>query len=160
MIRNLGATARLLRDTAGTGALELAMALPMLLLLLVGMVDVSRLIAQRIDAEQAAQRATDFALAIRPTSGQTGYISAQAANAEGVEPEDVEVQIFLECDGVQQDSFNTVCPEDQDSARFVHVAIVRDVDFVFDWSSLATLFGSQAMGDGITVQGDSTVRFQ
>jgi hypothetical protein len=42
----------------------------------------------------------------------------------------------------------------------VHVAIVRDVDFVFDWSSLATLFGSQAMGNGITVQGDSTVRFQ
>jgi Flp pilus assembly protein TadG len=45
MTRNLGAPARLLRDTAGTGALELAMALPMLLLLLVGMVDVSRLIA-------------------------------------------------------------------------------------------------------------------
>lgn len=147
-------------DRTGTGALELALALPMLMLLLVGMIDVSRLVSSRIDVEQAAQRATDYALAVRPTSSKSTYIRNEAAKVNGVNLSDVTVDIFLECDGVRRDSFNDVCGSTQDSARFVSVKIKRAVDFVFDWSSFAALFGSKVMGQGITVQGDSVVRFQ
>lgn len=151
---------KLAGENTGAGALELAMALPMLMLLLVGMIDVSRLVAARIDAEQAAQRATDFALAIRPTSDKGGYIRDEAAKADNVSLTDVTVAIYLECDGVRQSSFNTICGSTQDMARFVDVKIKRKVDFVFDWSSFAALFGSNVLGSGITVQGDSIVRFQ
>ena len=150
----------ILADKAGTGALELAMALPMLMLLMVGMIDISRLVAARIDAEQAAQRATDFALAIRPTSGSGSYIAAEAAKIDDVGAEDVSVDIFLECNGQRMTSFGSACGAGQDSARFVSVEVDRDVDFLFDWGAFAALFGSRVMGNGAVVQGDSIVRFQ
>ncbi len=150
----------LLRDTAGTGALELALGLPILMLLLVGMIDVSRMVTARIDAEQAAQRATDFALASRPTNGNGSYIKDEAASDPDVDANDVTVDIFLECDGTRQQDFRSMCASTQDTARFVNVEIDRDVDFLFDWSGFAALFGAQVMGAGITVQGDSQVRFQ
>ena len=148
------------RDNAGTSALELALGLPVLMLLLVGMIDVSTLVAARIDAEQAAQRATDYALAVRPSSGSTTYIRDEAAKAPNVDANDVSVDIFLECDGVRQQDFRDTCASTEDSARFVNVEITRDVDFLFDWGAFSALFGARVMGNGITVQGDSLVRFQ
>ena len=151
---------RLSRDIRGTGAMELALCLPMLLVLLVGMIDVSRLVAARIDAEQAAQRATDYALAVRPRSANGAYIRNQATSDGTTLAEDVSVDIFLECDGERQADFRRMCDAGEDTARFVSVEIDRDVDFVFDWSRFTALFGSTVLGDGITVQGDSLVRFQ
>jgi len=152
--------AALWRDNAGTGAMELALALPMLIMLIVGMVDVSRLVAARIDAEQAAQRATDLALAIRPNGSDGAYLKTEAAEAEGIKLGDVTVDIFLECDGVRQGNFNATCTPGEDRARFANVEIARDVEFVFDWSSMNALLGRNIMGSSITVRGDSLVRFQ
>ena len=148
------------RDNAGTAVLELALALPMLMVLLLGMIDMSLLVASRIDAEQAAQRATDYALAIRPTSSSTTYIQTETAKVSDVSADNVTVNIFLECDGVRQSSFNNICTTGQDAARFVSVSVDRDVDFLFDWSAFSTIFGARAIGSDITVRGDSVVRFQ
>lgn len=150
----------ILRDNRGTGAMELALILPVLMLLTVGMVDISRVVAARIDAEQAAQRGTDFALAVRPTSANGTYIRNEAATAAGVPTSDVTVEIFLECNGTKQSSFTSICSHTQDQARFVSVAVDRDVDFLFDWGALASLFGTAVFADDITVRGDSLVRFQ
>lgn len=147
-------------DKRGTGAMELSLVLPILMLLVVGMVDISRMVAARIDTEQAAQRATDFALAIRPNGNNGTYIRNEAANAAGVPSSDVTVDIFLECNGTRQGSFTGTCSSGQDRARFVSVSIDRDVDFLFDWGALASLFGTQVLGAGATVTGDSLVRFQ
>lgn len=156
-----GFLASLRGNLAGTGALELGLALPVLILLLVGMIDVSRLVASRIDVEQAAQRTTDFALAKRPTSANGKYIKDEAAKIDNVSANDVTVDIFLECDGVRQSDFRNICPSTEDSARFVSVEIDRNVSFLFNWSSFANLFfGKQVLGQGIRVQGDSIVRFQ
>ena len=152
------------RDSAGTGAMELALALPFLVMMLVGMIDVSRLIAARIDVEQVAQRATDYALAHRPNGSNTNAdkaeIAAEATTDADVASKDVTVDIFLECNGVREDNYRTICGAGEDMARFVSVEVDRDVDFLFDWSALTGLFGAHVMGSGIRVQGDSTVRFQ
>ena len=148
------------RDRTGTGAMELALALPILMLLLAGMIDMSRVISARIDMEQAAIRATDYALAIRPTSSNSTYIRDEAASAANVPTSDVTVQIFLECDGVRQSDFNTICSSGQDQARLVSVDIDRTVDSVFDWTSLARLVGGNVGQANITVTGSSVVRFQ
>lgn len=148
------------RDEVGTGALELALVLPILMMLMVGMIDMSRVIATRIDMEQAAIRATDYALAIRPTSSNSSYIRDEAASAAGVPTSDVTVDIFLECDHVRQSSFNSTCSSTQDQARLVSVQIRRAVDPVFNWSALAKLLGRNVGTAAITVTGDSVVRFQ
>lgn len=151
---------RLRGDKRGTGAIELSLILPVLMVLVVGMVDISRMVAARIDAEQAAQRATDFALAIRPNGNNGSYIQTEAAAAAGVPSSDVTVDIFLECNGTRHGSFTGTCTAGQDRARFVSVSIDRDVDYLFDWGALASLFGTQVLGSGATVTGDSLVRFQ
>ena len=151
------------RDSSGTGALELALALPILLVLFAGMIDLSRVIAGRIDMEQAAIRATDYALAVRP-AGRAEAISRirnEAAAAGDVPSGDVSVDIFLECNGVRQGNFNSVCTSSQDQARFVSVAVSQDVNAIFDWASLAEILGwNIGTPPNITVTGDSVVRFQ
>lgn len=151
---------KLASDSAGFGAMELGLALPFLLLLCLGMIDASNLISTKIDYEQAAQRTTDFALAKRPTNSSTTYLVSEAVRASGLEANNIEVELFLECDGVKQDDFDTVCPDDEASARFVSVEITNDVATRFDWSGLSRLIGYRAFDSTVTVTGDSLVRFQ
>ena len=151
---------RLRHDDRGVGFVELAMVAPVLMLLCLGMIDISRLVSARIDLEQAAQRTTDFALARRPTSSNTSYLVTEGANAGGVPAQDVEVELFLECDGVRQDEFNTPCPDGEVQARFASVAISRDVPTEFNWTGMARLFGHEGSGEAVAVIGDSVVRFQ
>ena len=150
----------LMRDRAGTGVMELGLAFPVLLMLLLGTIDASRMIAAKLDMEQAAQRTTDFALAKRPDSNSGIYLQAEAATAAGVPTSDVTVDIFLECDGVRQADFNTICSAGQSQARFASVTIDKTVDTIFDWSTLSSVVGSDILPAQVTVQGDSVVRFQ
>ncbi len=151
---------KLASDRTGFGAMELGLALPFLLLLCLGMIDASYLISTKIDYEQAAQQTTDFALAKRPTNSSTTYLVSEAKRASGLETSNVDVELFLECDGVRQSDFDTVCPDDEASARFVSVEITKDVATRFDWSGLANLIGYKAFDSTVTVTGDSEVRFQ
>jgi hypothetical protein len=150
----------LLRNRDGAGALEFAAVLPVLVLLFAGTVDTSRFIAARIDAEQAAQRGTDFALALRPNSSRADYIQSETAKAAEVPTSAVRVDIFLECDGVRQEDFDSSCPGGQDQARLVSVAVDKSVDTIFDWNGMAKLLGVAVFAPSITVKGDSVVRFQ
>jgi len=161
MLARLSSTLRQLSgDRSGMGAMELGLASPFLLLLSLGMIDASTLISTKIDYEQAAQRTTDFALAKRPTSSSTTYILAEAKRASGLPETDITVQLFLECDGVRQDSFNNVCADSEIPARYVSVEVTNDVATYFDWSALARIIGYKAFSNTVTVTGDSEVRFQ
>lgn len=152
------------RDEKGTGALELGLALPMLLLLLAGMIDMSRFISGRIDVEQAAIEATDFALAVRPQDGSNSEmndIRNVAARAAGVVNTDATAVMTVECDGVQQASWRDSCTAAQDQARLITVTVSRTIDTVFDWTNLASALGlGSGMDAQITVTGDSVVRIQ
>jgi len=155
---------KLVRDEKGTGALELGLALPMLLLLLAGMIDMSRFVSARIDVEQAAIEATDYALAVRPGSGGSTDMAAikrVAANAAGVATTDATAVMTVECDGVQQSKWDSSCSSSQDQARLISVSVKQTVDTVFDWPSMASALGwSSSISQDITVTGTSVVRIQ
>lgn len=150
----------LAHNREGMGAMELALALPFLMLLTLGMIDASTLIATKIDYEQAAQRTTDFALAKRPTNSNNAYLVAEAVRASGLPTDRIKVELLLECDGVRQADFNTACAIGQNRARFVNVEIRNAVATQFDWSSLAGFLGHNPFTNSVTVTGDSLVRFQ
>jgi Flp pilus assembly protein TadG len=150
----------LLRDSAGTGVMELALAMPVLLLLLLGTIDVSRLVADKIDMEQAAQRVTDFALAKRPDSADGTYLVNEAVSAANVPASNVTVDIYLECNGVRQTDFTVQCAAGEPQARFASVTIDKAVNTIFDWGALSEMVGSNILPSVVTVQGDSVVRFQ
>jgi len=154
---------RLIADRRGVGAIELALVLPMLVLLLAGMIDVSRMVANRIDAEQAAILTTDYVLASRPKNGKETTISGikQAASTiTGVPTSDIDVVFTLECDGTQQGSWNDACATGADQARLVSVTVSRQVETVFNWPAVSDALNLDfSMADG-TVNGTSVVRIQ
>ena len=150
----------LARDSAGTSVMELGLTMPILLMLLLGTIDASRMITTKIDMEQAAQRTTDYALAKRPDSGDGTYLQTEAASAANVSASDVTVDIYLECDGVRQADFSTACTAGQQQARYASVAIDKPVDTIFDWGALSGVIGSRLLPSTVTVQGDRVVRFQ
>lgn len=151
---------RLLTNRDGFGAMELGLALPFLLLLCLGMIDASHMISTKIDYEQAAQRTTDFALARRPTNSNTTNYVAEAKAASGLENDNIDVELFLECDGTKQANFDSVCAPGQASARYISVEISNDVPTRFDWAGFGKLIGYSAFNSTVKVTGDSLVRFQ
>ena len=152
---------KLYRDTSGVGFVELALAAPLLALLFLGMVDLSVIVATRIDLEQAAQQTTDLALAKRPTSTDTSYLVAEARNASNRPASDIRVQLILECDGTQGYSFNSNCSPGQVQKRFVSVAIDQPVSTGFNWRNMGAMFsGTTVPYSPTTVTGDSIVRLQ
>lgn len=148
----------LLANQAGLAAVELAAVLPILMLLLLGMLDVSRIIALRLDMEQAAQRTTDLSLAVRPRSDDGTYLREEAMSVAGVPAAGVTVDLFLECNGARHTTYTGSCGPGQTPARFVSVAVTKPFEPLFDWAELAKIFGSQVIPDDISVTGDSIVR--
>lgn len=160
MDRSKSFISRFASDCRGFGAMELALALPFLMLLCLGMIDGSTLISTKIDYEQAAQRTTDFALAKRPTNDSTAYLLTEAKNASGLSADEITVEIFLECDGVRQTTFDSQCGDTQVTARYVSVEIENDVKTQFDWAALSSVLGIKGFSNSVKVTGDSLVRFQ
>ncbi len=99
-------------------------------------------------------------MAKRPTSSSKTYLVAEAIRASGLPENKVDVQLFLECDGVRQTDFNTVCPGGTIAARYVSVEVANDVETYFDWAALARIIGYKAFNRTVKVTGDSLVRFQ
>ncbi len=151
---------RLLRDCSGFGAMELGIASPFLFLLSLGMIDASMLVGKKIEYEQAAQRTTDYALAVRPNSNDVTRYRNEAAAAAGVDQSNVTVEIYRTCNGTRAAQFEGVCTAGQVTARYVSIAITRPVTTQFDWSGLGRVLGIQAFAQTVSVRGDSLVRFQ
>lgn len=154
------ATRRLWRDSRGASAIELAMVLPVLLLIMLGMVDLSRGFAAKLEMEQAAQRTSDLALSIRPRSGDLSYLYSEAMEASKQPRDQIKIETLLECGGDPQASFDGECASGKERARFVSVVIKQPYQTFFDWGALSAVFGSQVLPEVITVTGDSRVRFQ
>lgn len=148
------------RDEQGVALVEMAMSIPLLMLLCLGMIDISRLIAAKIDLEQAAQRTTDFVLAKRPTDGKTTKYIAEAASAADVPTSQVTFQFFLECDGVRANAVTDECLDGETTARFAYVSIADAVPTDFNWSKMASFFDGKERAATVRVVGDSTVRYQ
>ena len=161
ILRKITSSLHALRnDCGGFGAMELALALPFLMLLSLGMIDASNLIAKKIDFEQAAQNTTDYALAVRPQSSSGTYLVTIAKSAAKVDASDVTVSITLQCDGTVQSNFNATCASGTVPARYVNVRISKAIAPKFDWAALASMLGIKGFSSTVTVVGDSRVRFQ
>ena len=155
----MGRLTRLARDAAGASAVELALVLPVLLMLTTGGVDVARAFSARLDLEQAAHRTADLGLARTPRSGDAAYLEREAAAIAGAGAV-VDVAITLECDGVEQEAFSGSCAPGEVPARLIQVSIVRNHDFFFDYGGLTALFGFRLLPETLPLRGDSVVRFQ
>lgn len=119
MIRHLG---NLWRDSSGTSVIETALVVPILGLLVCGTLDVSLGFGQKLRAQQAADRAVQFAINAGLTTATRQIIQEEAAHSSGLPTGNVTVNLWLECNRVVQANFNGTCAVGS-PARFVSVTV-------------------------------------
>lgn len=132
--------ANLCRDDRGHSFLELGFALPIFASLLIGTIDISRAVSERLKLEQAAQRTiemlqrTDFNF--DSTHDDRTTYQSEAATAAGVATSAVTVDAWLQCDTTKQtpmdqSHYNGTCNSGQVMSRYVNITIQKNFTPLF-----------------------------
>ena len=142
--RCLAAARSLMRNERGVSVIELAIAAPVLGILIMGIGDLGRGFSERYFLQQAANRALE--LGHLGTSGSNyNHLIREAAAAAGVPESNVTLTQWLECNGTVK-AFDSFCDPGQTVARFIRLSIR---------SSFTPFFGTSIYRN---VQPDGTVR--
>ena len=139
------------RDARGVSTVELALIIPILMVVLAGSVDVARLISAKLRLQQAAERTAEMASAGKVGSTAFTSLQAEAATAANVPATQVTVTYWLECDGTKQTSFDGTCSSGQQVARFASISIASSYTPSFSWL---------LQGGSIALTGRASVRVQ
>ncbi len=142
--------ARIESDERGASLVEFSLLAPFLGLLIVGIADYGRGFSERFALESAAHRTLERA-AVGSTQTDYSFLKQEAATAAGVPLENVTFDNWLECDGTRMPSYDSVCLEEQQVARYLYVKIEKDFIPNFRWTG-----GDQP----IRISGDAAVRVQ
>lgn len=154
----IGVLIRIVRhERRGSAAVEMALVTPILTLLLFAGIDLARGFSARLDLEQAASRAIEFALIRGPVNADYAYVQNEAMAASGQPAGNVLVTNWLECNAVRNASFTASCPTGQQTARYVSVFISKTYVPIFGWMGLTI---NSAAGGNIVIEGDAVVRVQ
>ena len=113
------------RDQRGAAIIEMAMAAPILSLMLIGMVDLSRGYSAKLQLEQAAQRSIEKVMQGSKNTTVYDSLKTEAATAAGVAQTAVTVDYWLECNGSRAADYETNCATGQTYARYLSVEITK-----------------------------------
>lgn len=157
MARFRAAAAAIAGDSRGTSVLELALAAPVLMLLVIGIADLGRGLSASFALNQSLQRTLEKAVVSNRRS-DFAYLRTEAAAAAGVPQSNVTVDAWLECDGTKKASFDDSCAAGQQVTRYVEITI--DSSFVPSFSYSYRWFGGVPQGGAIPLQSKAAVRIQ
>jgi Flp pilus assembly protein TadG len=132
--------ALLARDERGTSLIEFGLLAPFLAFLTMGVVDLSRGVAERFALQQAVNRSLELVQARPAVAGATAtdvdysFVRTEAASAAGVPESQVTLIRWLECSGVAKTNVTDTCADGEDTARYLRVRIEKDFEgeFYFD----------------------------
>ncbi|GAY20836.1 MULTISPECIES: TadE/TadG family type IV pilus assembly protein [Sphingobium] len=154
---------RLLSDRYGNSTVELAIIMPVLVLLTCMAGDVAMAFKAKIGLQRAAERTAQLAAAggytndTTDTSKAYNNLAADAAAAAGVPTGNVTVTPTLLCNAtVQTASPEVPCPDGQQTKRYVAISISGSYTPMF--AKLAP--GSRWSSQGIALTGSASVRLQ
>ncbi|HEY0115202.1 MAG TPA: TadE/TadG family type IV pilus assembly protein [Allosphingosinicella sp.] len=154
-MRSLNKHARALRqDERGSSIIELALALPFLSVMLLGLIDVATCYSEQMSIQQAAARSLERVQTSGATTDFT-YVRAEAAAAADVPLSQVAVDSWLECNNVRQAASVQACTGTQVSAKYVQVTITSTYAPYFRYSPLG---GRQSDGK-VALSASSAVRY-
>ena len=130
----------LARDERGTSLIEFGFLVPFLAVMAMGIIDLSRGIAERFGLQQAVNRSLELVQARPAVAGATdtdvdySFVRTEAASAAGVPESQVTLTRWLECNGVTKTNVTDTCADGEDTARYLRVRIEKDFqgEFYFD----------------------------
>ena len=141
---------RLISAREGASAVELALALPILLLLLLPSIDYAMAFSAQMRLSAAASRAAELATGSgRVLPSYDGLASEAQAAAPGA---NATVTNWLECNNVRQSSANGTCDSGVGFARYVQVRVTDTYQPMFKLGGF--------IGTPVPIEGIATVRVQ
>ena len=148
----------LARDDSGASIIEMALLMPFLASMVIGVTDISRAYSSKLKLEQAAYRAIEKVQQYRDTGDTYSTLANEASAAasdSGFTGSTVTIDFWLECDGTRQADYETSCPSGS-PARWVTVDIATSFTPTFPSSKWP---GSNADGT-YTLHGLAGLRTQ
>ena len=128
---------KLVRADGGTATLELALVLPILASLLIGVVDITTAFNRKLVMEQAIQRAIERVMQTTTDYTVPDNIKAEASAAAGIPVENVTVVYTQTCNGVST-------PTDQDCPNEADAQVLYTN--VSAWTSFTPMFPLARLG--------------
>ena len=154
----------LVRDRTGSSIVELAIAAPVLALLVAGVSDLGRGLSAKFALNQAIHRSLEKA-AVSNRRTDYAYLKAETAAAAGIDESRVSVDAWLECDGARKSNFSGSCASGEQIGRYVKVTATSRFTPMFRYSFLQLQTDDDDDDDGdnagtIKLQADAAVRVQ
>jgi Flp pilus assembly protein TadG len=158
--------AALIRDDRGAAIIEMALVVPFLAALLIGMTDISRAYSMKVQMTQAAQRAIEKAMQGKKDTSVYNTLQAEAATAAGVDPSAVVATFWLECGNnppvsqmqsraTMAADYDRVCSPGVPFARYVSVDVTKTYSPIF-----STRFAGANADGSYTIHGRALIRVQ
>ena len=120
---------RLVRDRRGASITELALAAPVLALVVTGIIDLGQGMSERFTMQQAVNRSLEL-LQAGPVQGGAedqgvdySFLINETAAAADVPPGNVSLRQWLECDNAPQPDYEDSCDPGQETARYLELRI-------------------------------------
>ncbi|HEX8306793.1 MAG TPA: TadE/TadG family type IV pilus assembly protein [Allosphingosinicella sp.] len=133
----------LARDERGTSLIEFGFLVPFLALLTMGVIDLSRGLADRFALQQAVNRGLELIQARPAVAAATGsdidysYVKTEVAKAAGNLPESqVTLERWLECNGGDPLPVTDSCTGTQAAARYIRVKVTKTFTGQFYYKSI------------------------
>lgn len=145
----------IVRDRDGTSVVELALVLPVLMLLFVGLIDFGAGFSKLQATQQAAVRTVEWATASGADALTIDQMKSEAAAAAGVNADQVVADIWLECGGIRMADTSLACSAGQESAIWTSVQINNTYR-----PQLGRLLPSTLLKSDIPLTGSAKVRQQ
>lgn len=150
----------ILRANGGAATVELAMVIPMLMMMLVGAVDFGLVIHQKMQLAHAVRAGAQHALVSSPLNkgglDQTDLTAIETAILDGIAwdanpTRNVTAALFCECtDGSVVACGGTgICPLDNRKHQYISVTVEEDFETLFDYP---------AIGKSVHLKNDATFR--
>lgn len=122
---------RLRRDQRGASIIEIALLLPVMSTLIVGVADITRAYSQKLILEQAAYRAIEKVQQYQATESTYDTLknevvaAATSAGFTDVTTNNVTIDYWLECSGVRQTNYDSTCSSLPVTARYITIDVTH-----------------------------------
>ncbi|HZG07449.1 MAG TPA: TadE/TadG family type IV pilus assembly protein [Allosphingosinicella sp.] len=149
----------LLRDARGVSAVELALIMPFIALMIVGITDLGRGFSAHIALQQAIQRTLERAM-VGTVQTDYSHLRTEAATAAKIPVERVTLDAWLECNQSRQSSFEGSCEEGQMVSRYVRISARADFKPSFRYAFLGVRLFQTSSNGMAELNATSAVRVQ
>lgn len=128
---------KIIQSTCGASLVELAMIMPVMLLMIVGALDMGSMFVRKMEIANSVKAGIQYALVRKPVQGDVSKISGAVTNSLGntiTETTAIVVELYCICAGVKQ--VCTLVCTDENVRAFVNITVTEDFKtpfFNYDW---------------------------